>query len=285
MTKNAVIPKGLIHADEHKITQKIARFAADNGVSNLHVVIDFDRTMTMPKSKTVSDATTWHIMREHLPDEGVKRYDKLFATYRPLEVSSSMTEADAATWWMSILNLFIEYEVNMQTIEDDFVKRASIRPGTLELFKLCNRFNIPTVILSAGVREIIDVWCKVYSIEPTLIVSTKLKVEASGYISGWEHDTLVHALNKAEADHPELTNIRSNRRNAIVLGDGIDDADMATGDDAVIRVRVLDLREDDMTSVDQVRQMTFSRFDAIIESGSIQPVCDLVQLIADPTEK
>lgn len=45
-------------------------------------------------------------------------------------------------------------------------------------------------------------------------------------------------------------------------------------------MRVLDLREDDKTSVGEVRRRTFSQFDAIIESGSVLPLYDLIRQIA-----
>ena len=99
-------------------------------------------------------------------------------------------------------------------------------------------------------------------------------------IISWERDTLVHTLNKSEVDHPELNKIRSERPLAIVFGDGIGDADMALGDADVLRVRIYDPRPDEAGDIEAERTRTFERFDMMIESGTLEPLVELLEELA-----
>lgn len=267
------IPESLIVADIPVVQQLLARYAMA-GASQMHVVFDFDRTLTTQKPGSDDDVTSWHILRSHLPAEGQARYDELYTMYRPLEKAETMTEADAVTWWSSILGLFVAHNVNLRQVEEEFLDRASIRPGARELFDLCQRQDIPTVILSAGTYDIIDVWCRAYGIEPSLIVSTALETDEAGTITGWAADTLVHVLNKHETDHPELNRYRSERPYGIAIGDGMKDGDMVSG--AALRVRLLDLRDDELLDAPMIRQRSLEIFDAVIENGSLAPMTTLL---------
>lgn len=271
------IPEGLVVANPVNLEQKIAKFTAV-GAAGIHAVFDFDRTLTVKTPGTQDEVTTWHILHEHLPEDGQVKYQKLFEKYRTLELNGDMTSKDAVDWWSSILNLFVEHKIDLAAVETTFLERASIRPGTAELFKLFADNNIPSVILSAGIREVIDIWCRKYNIHPSLVISTNLTTDSNSLISGWEEDTLVHVLNKSEATHPELLEIRKTRPKVLVIGDSLDDASMTTGEQDVVRVRILDPRGDEpVTEQEELR--TFKKFDALIKLGSLDPLKQFIELI------
>jgi len=272
-----VIPDELIVANSTNFEEKLAEFAAV-GAAGLHAIFDFDRTLTVKKPGSQDEVTTWHILREHLPEGGQVEYQKLFEKYRALEISGEMSQDDAVEWWSSILNLFVEYEIDLSAVEETFLDRASIRPGTAELFQLFADSGIPTIILSAGIREVIDIWCRKYGIKPSLVLSTALTLDSENKISGWQRDTLIHVLNKSESTHPELSAIRARRPKALLVGDSLDDASMAAGEKDVIRVRILDPRADE-TATEQEERKTFEKFDALIRTGSLRPLEKLVEII------
>ena len=83
---------------------------------------------------------------------------------------------------------------------------------------------------------------------------------------------------KSEATHPELASIRAKRPNTLLVGDGIDDADMVTNGHNAIRVRVLDPRSDE-ESTKQEEAKTFTRFEALIKSGSLDPIGELITAV------
>lgn len=94
----------------------------------------------------------------------------------------------------------------------------------------------------------------------------------------WDKKTPVHVLNKREIGHPELTKIRATRRNTIAIGDSLSDADMVEGDENVLRLRIYDPRSDEQTNAN-ARQQTLRIFDAMIETGSFEPICRLGKYI------
>lgn len=273
-SKRFYIPDDLVVANTSDFADKMAAFAS-SGASGMHAIFDFDRTLTVKRPDTQDEVTTWAILREHLPNEGQADYQRLFEKYRALELSSAMTQQDAIDWWSSTLNLFVKHRINLAAVEETFLDRASIRPGTRELFELFAQNNIPTVILSAGVRQIINIWCRKYDVHPTLVMSTDITVDDNNIITGWQKNTLVHVLNKSEATHPELTAIRKQRPKVFVVGDSLDDAAMAADGTGVIKVRILDPRGDEIIT-EQAESKTFERFDSLIKVGTFSPLRQLV---------
>lgn len=275
--KQLSIPKGLIVADSISFQRKIAEFAA-LGAAGVHVIFDFDRTLTVRRPGAQDEVTTWHILREHLPEAGQAEYQRLFEKYRALELNGDMTQQDAVQWWSSILNLFVAHSIDLTAVEETFLARASIRPGTVELFKLFADHNIPVIILSAGIHDVIDIWCRQYNIHPSIIISTRLKIDSNNIISGWQEDTLVHVLNKSEATHPEVSTMRRNRTKLFVVGDSLDDASIAADGHHVVKIRILDFRGDEATTVHEEHK-TLQKFDAFVKTGSLDPLRQLIELI------
>lgn len=272
------MPEGMSCGNEEAFIQKVAHFAG-SGAADVHIIWDFDRTLTVSHPETQEDVTTWQILCEHLSEKGQAQYNDLFQRYRSMELEERMTVKDAVDWWSSILGLYVEERVSMTEVDADFLMRASIRRGAHEVFSLCKEQEIPNVIMSAGIRDVIDVWSHKYDIQPSLTLSTILKLDSDNRIVGWDEDSLVHTLNKHELDHEELTSIRSKRPKIIVVGDGMGDADMARGDVDVLRIRIFDPRPDEIFDISDVRRRTFEKFDVMIESGTLHPLLTTLKLI------
>lgn len=131
-------------------------------------------------------------------------------------------------------------------------------------------------ILSAGIRDVIEIWCQKYRIKPSLVISTALSLDGENKVAGWQKDTLVHALNKSEATHPELLAIRDRYSRTLLVGDSLNDAAMATGSEGVMRLRIYDPRADEVAT-DQKMRKTFEAFDALIDTGTLYPLLELIQ--------
>lgn len=269
------MPDGLVCSDRVRLQEKI-NYILGGGLKDIHMLFDFDRTLTVRDTNTRDDITTWHILKEHLPREGQQVYQELFTKYRGKEIDGNMTNDHAAEWWGLILDLFVEHHLDLKAVEADLLKRANIRPGTTELFEFCKEMGVPTIIMSAGIKDVINMWDAVYKLDPTLVIATALEIDDAGRIVGWHRDTLVHALNKDEADHPELAAIRSKRPKTVLVGDSMSDKNMANGEKDVLRIRILDSRPDEVIVSAQERERTFAEFDAIIEDGSLAALGELL---------
>jgi 2-hydroxy-3-keto-5-methylthiopentenyl-1-phosphate phosphatase len=190
-----------------------------------------------------------------------------------------MTEEDARTWASSILDIFVEYKVNLNLVEKDFMNVVGLRPGFEELVALCDHHDIPLVVLSAGIRNVIDLLFSLHNLKSTVTLSTELDVDESGHITGWDKNSLVHVFNKRESGHAELERIRQQRPLCVLVGDSMLDADMVEGDNDVIRIRIIDPRPDEVQDKEAIKAETFSKFDLTIESQAFHAVSNLIKTI------
>ena len=148
------------------------------------------------------------------------------------------------------------------------------RAHVKELFNLCRKKRIPTVLISAGIRDVINIWCEQYGIKPTKVLSTKLLFSDTGFIKGWSRKSLIHALNKREKGHGELTKIKLKRPNTILIGDSTDDALMVDGEENVIRIMIHDPRKD---AAEEPDRKLLQKFDLLIKDGTLFPVVKLIK--------
>lgn len=261
-----------------EVSEKLERFI-EAGAEKVHLLFDFDRTMTVSTSGG-DDATTWHILQRHLPPAGQEAYQGFYQKYRQLEIDGTMTHDDAREWWRGILGLYAQYKVNLNDAETDFLSAVVLRPGTKELLEQCSARGVPTAILSAGIKDVIEILLKYYDVQADPIVSTQLTTDEEGVITGWREDTLIHALNKHEVGHPGLEQIRAVRPNCILIGDSMDDANMAVGDANVLRIRIIDPRQGELLDRETQLAATFEKFDLAITTGTLDGVSKLLRTIA-----
>lgn len=269
--------EGFIVQNEPKIAAKVAAFSAA-GKEALHILLDFDRTVTMGQPGA-DDATTWQVLYQHLPKEGQEEYKKYYATYRPLELSGDMTEEDSKTWTSAILDLFVTHRVNLALVEENFLSVVMLRPGMKELFELCANNQIPIVVLSAGIRNVIDILLAAHSIQSTVTLSTELDVDKHDTITGWDKASLVHVFNKRESGHAVLGQIRTQRPYCLLVGDSLLDATMIDNQDKTIKIRIVDPRPGETTNLSLIKQETFSLFDLMIRDHTAMPIVQLIEFV------
>jgi HAD superfamily hydrolase (TIGR01544 family) len=263
--------------DKDKSLRKLNKIITE-GKEKLHLLADFDRTLTVGRNETGKDTSSWEILATHLPPKAFAKQHQLYEKYRPMELSGKMTHEEAASWGHQVLSIFVESKINLKEIEKDFRQKTDIRPYAKDLFDFCNTFAIPTVILSAGIGEIIDLWAKTFQVSPTLVLATRLITDKNGNFIDWNRD-IIHHLNKNEQGRKELTKINKQRPNAILIGDALEDADMSNGDENVLRIRVHNPREDEGISKTDFDKKTFEKFDLMIENGTLEPVLKILEAI------
>lgn len=262
--------------DKEKVTKKIDSILT-SGKKKVHLVLDFDRTLTKNENKFKENVSTWEILSTHLNKKAHKEYKRLYDKYRPLEVENKMKFSDAAVWWEAILDLYKENKLKWVNILDDVEERMPIRNGVKELFNICDKKEIPTIIISAGIKDVIEMWCQRFEIKPTIVLSTNLFFNTRGFISGWDKNSLIHILNKKEKGHNEISKIRKTRPNIILIGDSLKDASMVSGSKGVLRIMVNDSRVDDSSSNGIFYNNIFKKFDLIVRNKSLFPVVDIIK--------
>jgi 2-hydroxy-3-keto-5-methylthiopentenyl-1-phosphate phosphatase len=169
--------------------------------------------------------------------------------------------------------------MSRQQIRDAFLGVAQLRDGGKELFDICDANAVPSIVLSAGIKDVIQIIAEHYEIRPTHILSTSLVFDEQGNVRGWDRRTLVHMLNKRERGHTELTMLQRARPNIILLGDVPDDVHMANGDDNVLRIRVLDSRPGETFDRDTLLNTTFAAGYDLAIDHSLAPVVNILKRI------
>ncbi len=207
---------------------------------NIHIVTDFDRTLTkvfVNGKKVLSLAA---ILREggYLTEDYRKKAFALFHEYHPIEISQelSLEEKKRAMqeWWTAHFDLLIKSGLNRRDLEKVIQdKRVKLRAGALDLIDLLHEKEIPLVIISAdGLGDAIPMLFKregrLY--ENVHIITNFYIWDKSGNAIGVKKP-IIHSMNKDETSIKEYPfyNTIKNRRNVILLGDSPEDVNMVHG--------------------------------------------------------
>lgn len=245
----------------------------------IRIVSDFDRTLTQGKSG-IGGTTSWSILENFMNQKCLNSQRILFQKYRQMEIDGRLSHDDAIRWWEASLENVVNSGINFNLVSRAIGTKLTPRQGVTELFLISEKYGIPLVLLSAGLKNIIDSWCRHWSFKPDMILSTELILNDESVISGWNKKSLVHVLNKNEHARSDSERIKQSRPFIILLGDSADDAAMADGEDTVIRILIDDPREDEKISRSKDRSAHFrSLFDIRLAQGSLTPVADLIRQI------
>ena len=231
---NVIIPNA------EKLEEKKRRIMAD-GPEKLHVVSDFDKTLTSCFVNGKKIVSLISILRdEHFltPDYSAKAqamYDK----YHPIEIDSNipMAEKEKAMheWWTTHYDLLIKSGLSKKDLESVAKSnKVSFRAGAMEFFDFLYAHNIPLLILSsAGVgAETISLYFENYHklYKNIHVISNTFIWDDNDRVIGVK-EPIIHTFNK------DYTSVKqfpfydelATRKNVILLGDGLSDVNMMNG--------------------------------------------------------
>lgn len=207
---------------------------------SFYVITDFDRTLT-----TSTSFSSWNILSaiDTLPSTYDSEVKELYEIYRPYEIDEAIPfnkrNQFMIEWWMKHINLFIKYRLKEKDIIRLFKdgNLLNFRNGALEMLKSFDERNIPVIIMSAGLGNIIKLALKRYDslFNNIFIISNFIKFD-NGIAVGME-DEIIHSLNKNENFIPRnVLEVLKNRSNAILIGDQINDINMINDKDRALKI-------------------------------------------------
>lgn len=267
-----------VFADKGVAEAKLNKFKS-SGKEKIYLVSDFDRTITPFFNEDGVEISTWGLLSRKLPADIRNAEIELYKKYRPLEVAGKMTIADAIEWWSINLDYYEKSQLRWSDLALEVEEAIPARSGAKELFDLCKEKEMPAVIISAGIKDVIQLWCRKFNVRPEMIISTKLHFDAQGYIAGWDKNSLVHTLNKNEIGRKYLGPIQETRPYAILVGDSMDDAAMVDGIDNVLRFFIDDQQNKKARGGDFYDKV-FEKFDLIVQNGSLMPIVKTIRSIS-----
>jgi len=267
--ENIVIP------DAEKF-KKLEQAISRGGVEKLHVLTDFDRTLTTAFVDGKSIPSLISILRDGnylTPDYAVKAHE-LYDKYHPIEIDSEIPLGEKKKamrdWWTEHFDLLIKCDLNKKDIESAINSgKVKFREGFGEFEEFLQKNNIPLVIMSSsglGYDAISIYMEKEKSLSDNVyIISNAFEWDKKGNAVGVKQP-IIHTLNKYETsveDFPVFEKIKD-RKNVLLLGDSLDDVGMVEGFDYENLIKIGFLNEKAEENLEHYKR----NFDAVILNDS-----------------
>lgn len=231
----------IIVADEQKLIKIIAALK-NGGAGNLHVLSDFDRTLTRACSNGIPVPSLISVLYDHnyLTPEYSRKSKTLERKYRPIEddpdIPLEIKKIAMLEWWQKQFDLLVKSGLDRNDIKNivssDIVK---FRAGIGEFAAILAKNNIPLVVMSAsgmGAEAIKMAFGRIGADSSNLkIISNEFIWDKNGYAIGVKQP-IIHAFNKDETtvkEFPEIYDVIKNRKNVVLLGDNPEDVKMVCG--------------------------------------------------------
>jgi len=273
----------IVFSNKDTFDKKLYKLITD-GPDHLHIVADFDMTLT-----TATSTTCYGVLRGSslLSAEYKELSNALFTKYRPIEIDPSIPKpakiAAMEEWWrlsnMCLVNEGIKIDDIMAMVAESAV---AMRKRSTELFQLLEASGIPIIIFSAGIKAVIDdvlVFKEGRIYDGMHVISNEVVTDEDGTIVSVVAP-IIHVLNKNEhaAERSEwFKDVANHRKNGVRIGDSLGDADMVDAvDDTVIRIGFLNGH---VNQLDNFKKA----FDVVIldDCESLDYVLRLIQMIVN----
>ncbi|MDP4267643.1 MAG: haloacid dehalogenase-like hydrolase [Bacteroidota bacterium] len=244
---------------------------------NIHIVTDFDRTLTSGDS-----GTSWSLISHAgiLPEGYNIRRQEYYEYYRPIEINAAMPieqkKEEMTLWWVKHLELLAEYKLKENVFDNITKGQSSIqfRDGAQELLYFCRKESIPIIIMSAGLGNVVESFLKNNNcLYENIHIISNFLVFKDGIVSGVpEH--IIHSVNKNECELPAWLKTEIDKRPyPILMGDGIDDINMISDEQ---RKKALTIG-----FLDEGRESNFEIFQNIydmvcINNCSLEPITKII---------
>lgn len=226
----------------------------EQGKEKLHILADFDGTLTKPyvNGKEVPSAISILRNSDYISKDYAEKAHALADKYRPIEKNPDIPFEEKKKamneWWTEHFKLLIKSglnKVHLEKIIQD--ERFQFRRGVSEFLDILHEYKIPLVIISSsGLGEIIPLMLKkekkLYS--NISIITNSFEWNKKGYAVKIKKPIITIA-NKDEAivkDYLFYNKIK-NRKNVILIGDSEGDIEMITGFDYDNLIKIGFLKE------------------------------------------
>lgn len=267
------------------------------GPSKLQVIADFDATLTKFWIDGCRGQSSHSLLQQGNPEYDVKR-EKLYDYYHPIEFNPAI-HIDEKTklmeeWWGKTHSLLIEGGLTYDAIKNSVAgAMIAFREGVTELFEFLEERDIPVLIFSAGLADIIEevLRQKLHrTFKNVKIVSNRMVFDQNGNLTSFKGKT-IHSLNKNEHSldmaaslHDQLGEVDEEvvdsasvkkRTNVLLLGDHIGDLGMSDGLNYETRISVGFLNHNIENSLESYRK----GFDVVYLNDA--PMWGVVNLISE----
>ncbi|MBS3093412.1 haloacid dehalogenase-like hydrolase [Candidatus Pacearchaeota archaeon] len=280
--------KDVLIVNKKDLDKKLRNFKRD-GLSNLHILSDFDGTLLKcwNKGEKINSLISRLRNGKYLTPEYARRAQALFEQYHPIEIDSTIPLErkikKMREWWTKHWDLLIEYKFNQKTIREyvsDMIKnkKPEFRSGISEFVYFARDKKIPIVILTAGLEDLVTEYLvqKDFNFENINVIGNKLHYDKRRYAS--RIDKIMHVFSKDERHIQGLSVYKEllNRKNVLLLGDGLGDLGMIKGFPYENLISIGFVNE----PTEAIKELYMKHFDVLIlNDGSLQYLNSLLKKI------
>ncbi|CAF3267060.1 unnamed protein product [Rotaria socialis] len=236
-----------VHNDKLAYVEQTIRSLISDGRKMLHVVADFDYTLTMYEKDAVILPSTFAVIesddRVKLPDGSLLRVqaDQLRSYYQSIEHDVCMNIDEKIPhmieWWRKAQALLLLSNLNQPMIRALVYKsKLELKKGVKEFITELLRSETPILVFSAGLGDVIEIFLEkeipefALNHELSQIISNFIQYDTNGNLVAFSKK-LIHSFNKNEHEIHDTPYFKSilNRPNVILLGDTLGDVGMIAG--------------------------------------------------------
>ncbi|CAL8108302.1 unnamed protein product [Calicophoron daubneyi] len=220
-------------------TQRKLERLVEGGNQLLQVVSDFDRTMSKYRHNGSLIPTCHGIfeMDPELTEEAKIKLKRLTEKYYPVEVDPNLSEAEKIPsmldWWDLSHKTMVDCKLHRDALART-VKECGVvlREGVPDFTRLLHENDIPVLIFSAGIGNVIELLLQYFSLytRNMQVVSNFMEFDGDGLLVGFS-DPVIHSFNKnaSSITNGHYARISSTRSCVLLLGDSTGDVHMADG--------------------------------------------------------
>ncbi|EOA28848.1 hypothetical protein CARUB_v10025092mg [Capsella rubella] len=258
------------------LTDKITQIRIA-GPSKFQVIADFDATLTRYRVNGLRGQTSHGLLQQGDAYYDAKR-QALYDHYHPLEISP-VIPIDEKTklmeeWWSKTHELLIEGGLTYAAIKKSVANSSiAFREGVTELFEFLEKKEIPVLIFSAGLADVIEEVLRQNlhrTFKNVKIVSNRMVFNDDGQLVSFK-GKLIHVLNKNEhaldmaaplhdqlgvdtgEEDEENANMKQ-RTNVLLMGDHLGDLRMSDGLNYETRISIGFLNDNIEKSLESYRE-------------------------------
>lgn len=245
--------------------EKIKNLANNMNTDNVYIFMDFDKTITIKQCVDSWDASA---NSEILGDELSSELTRYYKKYRPIEVDYELEQNEKEKymieWYRTCMELYYKHNMTKEKLEQSINKsKIILRKGLKNFFLKLYEKNIPVIILSAGIGNVIEQTLRNEGCyyENIKIISNFIKFDKNGNMIEYS-DYLIHTLNK-NIDKLADLKIKSSieeKKYRIAIGDLIEDIQMIGQYEDEKSLKIGFLNE----NIEQNMDMYKSKFDIVL---------------------
>ncbi|XP_044532852.1 7-methylguanosine phosphate-specific 5'-nucleotidase [Gracilinanus agilis] len=267
-----VLMKATVLMRHPQQVQEIIKSLKKGGGNRLQVISDFDMTLTRFGFNGKRCPTSYNILDNSkiVSEDCQKKLKDLLHYYYPIEIDPNRTIKEKyplmVEWWTKAHDLLCQQKIQKyqiaQIVRDS---DAMLRDGFETFFNTLYQSNVPLLIFSAGIGDILEEMIRQMNVfHPNIhVVSNYMDFNESGYLQGFKGH-LIHTYNKNSSvleDSKYFEQLQA-KTNILLLGDSMGDLTMADGVSKVGNILKIGFLND---KVEERRERYMDAYDIVLE--------------------